>query len=113
IKILRPCKVQFATIRTETKCRLDSCFRQSQARRCMIQAEEVEEVMSVREHAIGLEKCSIMRDSLVQKICRLAQIRVPAGAIALHRNKVFCATVKIKRGEIGRGWPLNSQFLSG
>src|ERR1700760_1895123 len=45
IKIRRTRQMCFTCIRTQTKCSLNSCFRQCQAGRCMIEAKEVKEVM--------------------------------------------------------------------
>ena len=65
VKVLRTCKMCFACIRTEAKRRLDGCLRQREARRRVIEAKEVNEVMSVCELTIGLEERWIMRDGLI------------------------------------------------
>ncbi len=52
IKILRAREVCFACIRAEAKCGLDGRFRQRQARRSMVVAKDVKEVMSPGQLAV-------------------------------------------------------------
>ena len=56
IKIFCPRQMRLACVRLETKSRLDGCFRQRQARRSMIMANDIKEIMDPDELAIGLEK---------------------------------------------------------
>src|SRR5439155_11504484 len=56
IKILRTREVRFTRIGTKASCRLNGCFSQGQTRGCMVEAKEVERVMSIGELAIRPEK---------------------------------------------------------
>src|SRR5439155_25639297 len=112
IKILRAREVCFACIRAEAKCRFDSRFRQRQARRSMVMAEDVEEVMSPGELTVPLEKRWVSRDSLVQQISRLQQLLLPTNATARRQKKIFGASVEIEAGEIGGWWSLDREFFS-
>jgi hypothetical protein len=78
----------------------------------MVEAEEVKEIMSEGKLAIGLEKGWVMRDSLVQQIDRLLQIRSRATGKTRRQQKIFGAVVEIEGGEVGGWWLFNGQFLS-
>ena len=58
----------------------------NQARRSAIVAKEIKPLMRIGELAISLEKCRIMRDSLVQKIDRSRQLRFRASGIAAAKE---------------------------
>ena len=79
----------------------------------MIPTIEVNVVVGPGQLAIRLEKGRVMRDSLVQQIGRLEQIRFPGSGRAHNsiQKKIFGAVIKIKRSEIGCWWLLNGQFL--
>src|ERR1700746_498532 len=67
----------------------------------MVEAKEVERVMSVGELAIRPEKRWITRDSLVQQIGRLEQIRFHGTAKA-YQKKIFGARVEIEGCDVAR-----------
>src|SRR3954447_3530166 len=71
IKILGAREVRFPSVRLETRRRLDRRFRLGEARRSMVEADEISAVMSESEQAIRLEKRWIACDSLVQQVGRL------------------------------------------
>ncbi|MDQ3117730.1 MAG: hypothetical protein M3Q86_14165 [Verrucomicrobiota bacterium] len=75
IKMHRPCEVRFARIRFETKRGIDCLLRHRQPRRRMVDLIEIKRVMSEGEPAIRLQKRWIARDSLVQQIDCLYEIR--------------------------------------
>src|SRR6266545_2371204 len=108
IKIQCPCKMCFATIRTEAKRGLNGGFRQGQPRGSMVIASEVHRVMSVGELAIRIEKRWIARDSLIQQLDRLQEIGFCLTAKARFQNKIFRAAVEIEGGEIGSRSALKS-----
>src|SRR5437899_6708593 len=113
IKIQCPCKMCFASIRTEAKRRLNGGFRQGQPRGTMVVASEVNGVMSVGELAKRIEKRRIACDSLIQQLDPLKQIRFCLTTEARSQNKIFRAAVKIEGCEIGSRPALNGQFLRG
>src|SRR5262245_29735659 len=71
IKILGAREVGFPSTRFETRCRLDRRFRLGEARRSMVEADEINAAMSHSEQAIGLEKRWIPHDSLIEQVGRL------------------------------------------
>ena len=63
--------------------------------------------MSVGELATRIEKRWIARQSLIQQLDPLEQIRFCLTAKARFQNKIFRAVVEIEGGEIGSRWTLN------
>src|SRR6266516_6655898 len=82
----------------------------------IVAKHRVKAVVRPSELAIRLEKRWVMRDSLVQQIDRLQQIRFRAtvtGTGKAHsQKKIFGVAVEIERGEISRLCWLNGQSLS-
>src|SRR4029077_15531998 len=78
IKMKRSREVCFAGIWTDAKCFLDGCFRCRQPLGGMVEAKEVNLVMSRSERAIGFKKRWIARYSRVQQIDSLLS-RISAG----------------------------------
>ena len=76
----------------------------------MVETKEVELVMSVGELAIGLEKRGITRDSLVQQIGGLEQVRHRPTA-KQRQKKVSRPEVKIVGDKIRGRWLFNGGFL--
>ena len=72
----------------------------------MVEAKEVERVMSVGELAIRPEKRWITCDGLVQQIGRLHQIRFHGTAKA-YQEKIFGARVEIEGGDVPRRGPFD------
>ena len=58
----------FAGIRLKTKCRLKCGPRQGQARRTMVMAHDVKEIIYPNKLAIGLEKRWVSCHRLVQQV---------------------------------------------
>ena len=82
IEISGTCEVCFACIGPEAKGRFDGGSRQGQAGGSMVEAKGIKRVMRVSELTIRLEKRWVMRDSLIQQIGRLEEIRFRATAKA-------------------------------
>src|ERR1051325_1877961 len=75
-------------------------------------AKPVKKAVHLGEEAVRLEKRGIARDSLVQQIDCLQQIRSAFATEGRRQKEILATRVKIECDEVSRWLALNGQFLS-
>src|SRR5258707_4178354 len=110
IKVHRSRKVRLARIRFQTKRGIDRVLRHGQPRRGTVDPVEINLIMSESQLAIRLQKRWVARDSPVQQIDSLREIRWSA---VFPRKNIIGARIKIESNEIPSRLALNGLFLSG
>src|SRR4029453_822036 len=110
IKISRMRQVRFTRICTKAKRALDCRLRQRAACRRMVEAKEIELVVSIGELTVRLEKGGIPCEGLVQQVDCLKQICFQTTA-KTQREEILGPIVEVEGGEVGCWRLFNGQFL--
>ena len=75
--------------------------------------KKIQEIVSICELTVRLEKRRVARNSLIQQAGCLDQISVSGGAKDRRQKKAPCLRIEIEGFEIGSWLARNGHFLSG